>query len=96
MQVVRVGEPSEVVRHAELYLLLDPRSLPMFELGRPERDAQLGCAHGPDAAPCGDTRERGLPRAGAVTADEFDGDDRFVRYHRVYDAADQRLGPRGP
>ena len=33
VQVVRVGEPSEVVRGAELYLLLDPRSLPIFDLG---------------------------------------------------------------
>src|SRR3954462_6513521 len=33
VQVVRQGEPSEIVRHAELYLLTDPGSLSLFKLG---------------------------------------------------------------
>ena len=33
VQVVRPGEPSEIVRHAELYLLTDPGSLTLFKLG---------------------------------------------------------------
>src|SRR6476646_10100881 len=33
VQVVRPGEPSEIVRHAELYLLTDPASLSLFKLG---------------------------------------------------------------
>src|SRR5688500_19392690 len=32
VQVVRQGEPSEIVRHAELFLLTDPRSLVLFKL----------------------------------------------------------------
>ncbi|MEM8873138.1 MAG: sugar transferase [Planctomycetota bacterium] len=34
VQVVRQGEPSQIVRHAELYLLTDARSLPMFKLDK--------------------------------------------------------------
>src|SRR3954449_10892986 len=33
VQVVRQGEPSEIVKHAELYLLTDPGSLSLFKLG---------------------------------------------------------------
>ena len=90
VQVVRVGEPSEVVRHAELYLLLDPRSLPMFRLGDLS-EALNWVAPTVLTLRLRDTRERGY-RERAVTADAFAGDDRFVRYHRVYDAADERLG----
>ena len=32
IQVVRQGEPSEIVDHAELYLLTDPRSLVLFRM----------------------------------------------------------------
>src|SRR5450432_1110025 len=32
VQVVRQGEPSEIVKHAELYLLTDPRSLILFRM----------------------------------------------------------------
>ncbi len=32
VQVVRQGEPSEIVPHAELYMLTDPRSLPLFKM----------------------------------------------------------------
>src|SRR5690349_7933011 len=32
VQVVRQGEPSQIVSHAELYLLTDPRSLVLFRL----------------------------------------------------------------
>src|ERR1051325_6199163 len=34
VQVVRQGQPSEIVRHAELFLLTDPRSLVLFKIGR--------------------------------------------------------------
>src|SRR5215213_9281564 len=33
VQVVRQGEPSEIVKHAELYLLTDPSTLTLFKLG---------------------------------------------------------------
>src|SRR5215208_2609670 len=32
VQVVRQGEPSQIVSHAELFLLTDPRSLVIFKL----------------------------------------------------------------
>src|ERR671927_384067 len=32
VQVVRQGEPSEIVRHAELFLLTDPTTLTLFKL----------------------------------------------------------------
>ena len=32
MQVVRQGEPSEIVKHAELFLLTDPTTLTLFKL----------------------------------------------------------------
>src|SRR6187549_1600638 len=32
VQVVRQGEPSPIIRHAELYLLTEPRSLVLFKL----------------------------------------------------------------
>src|SRR5271154_6410966 len=32
IQVVRQGEPSEIVKHAELFLLMDPGSLTLFKL----------------------------------------------------------------
>ncbi|HUB25372.1 MAG TPA: hypothetical protein VL992_08070 [Tepidisphaeraceae bacterium] len=34
VQVVRQGEPSQIVSHAEVYLLTDPRSLVLFKLSR--------------------------------------------------------------
>src|SRR3954454_7480497 len=33
VQVVRQGEPSEIVKHAELYLLTDPGTMTLFKLG---------------------------------------------------------------
>lgn len=32
VQVVRQGEPSQIVKHAELFLLIDPRTLALFRL----------------------------------------------------------------
>ena len=85
VQVVRVGEPSEVVRHAELYLLVDPRSLPMFRLS--ELMETLNWVE-PTVLVLRlrDTRERGY-REHVVT--EADG--RFVRFRREYESSDERL-----
>src|SRR3954466_13686848 len=33
VQVVRQGEPSEIVKHAELYLLIENDALSLFKLG---------------------------------------------------------------
>ena len=130
VQVVRVGEPSSVVEHAELYLLLDPRSLPLFRLGgrvlevlewveptvlnlrlrdarergyreyvlteedeppRPHLD-RLNGRHGAN----GNGRLNGSPGPHGPAASSGGearppAADRFARYRRVYDSADERL-----
>jgi lipopolysaccharide/colanic/teichoic acid biosynthesis glycosyltransferase len=44
IQVVRQGEPSEIVRHAELFLLTDPRTMAIFRLTAiVEQISWLGC-----------------------------------------------------
>jgi lipopolysaccharide/colanic/teichoic acid biosynthesis glycosyltransferase len=86
IQVVRQGEPSEIVRDAELYLLIDPRSLVLFRLPRVieilnwiKPRVLFLRLH--------DDRERGY-RERVVTDDS----DRFVRFQRLYDStADLRL-----
>ena len=86
VQVVRLGEPSEVVRHAELYLLTDPRSLPLFRLG--EVMETLNWVE-PTVLilRLRDNRERGYRER--VICDESDG--RFIRFQRIYDSTDERL-----
>jgi lipopolysaccharide/colanic/teichoic acid biosynthesis glycosyltransferase len=83
VQVVRQGEPSQIIPHAELYLLTDPRSLCIFPLSRVidilnwiEPDVLFVRIH--------DLRERGY-REYLLT----DESDRFVRFQRVYDRADR-------
>src|SRR5438874_10279647 len=39
VQVVRQGEPSQIVKHAELFILTDPRLLTIFKLTQPIRPA---------------------------------------------------------
>lgn len=78
VQVVRQGEPSEIVKHAELYLLTDPRSLVLFRmisvidtLNWLKPQALFLRLH--------DGRERGY-REKVIT----DGENRFVRFQRLY------------
>jgi len=85
VQVVRQGEPSEIVSHAELFLLTDPRSLVLFKLSRVlealtwiEPQVMFIRLH--------DTRERGY-RERVVT----DQHGRFVRFQRLYNVVDPRL-----
>lgn len=85
IQVVRQGEPSEIVRHAELFLLTDPRTLTIFRLLTVIEqlswlDADLMLVR------LKDTRDRGY-REVAIT----DGRDRFVKFRREYGASDSRL-----
>ena len=83
VQVVRQGEPSQIVKHAELYLLTDPRSLPLFNLRRAMKVMQW-------VAPqvlfvrVHDTRDRGY-REHVMSGD----DDQFVGFRRIYDRADR-------
>jgi lipopolysaccharide/colanic/teichoic acid biosynthesis glycosyltransferase len=85
IQVVRQGEPSELVKHAELFLLTEPRTMTIFRLvAVVERlawlDADLMILRLSDA------RDRGY-RELAIT----DGDDRLIRFRREYGGSDPRL-----
>lgn len=82
IQVVRQGEPSEIVNHAELYLLTDPRSLVLFRMIKVisvlnwlKPQALFLRLH--------DRREKGY-REKVIT----DGNNRFVRFQRLYDGAE--------
>jgi lipopolysaccharide/colanic/teichoic acid biosynthesis glycosyltransferase len=86
VQVVRLGEPSEIVRHAELFLLLDPRSLPMFKLA--DVMDQLNWVE-PTVLTLRlrDMREHGYREQAVVE----EGSDRFVRFDRIYGGTDDRM-----
>ena len=81
VQVVRQGEPSEIVRHAELYLLTEPDALCLFKLG-PLMDALNWVKPQVLFVRLHDDRERAY-REHVVT----DAEGRFVRFQRFYDAA---------
>jgi len=82
VQVVRQGEPSEIIHHAELYLLTDPRSLVLFKmlsvidvLNWLKPQILFLRLH--------DRREKGY-REKVIT----DGNNRFVRFQRLYDGSE--------
>ena len=83
VQVVRQGEPSPIVRQAELFLLTEPKTLVLFKLQSVVMDA-LNWVH-PQVLflRLHDTRERTY-REQAVT-DQFD---RFLRFTRLYDMSE--------
>jgi lipopolysaccharide/colanic/teichoic acid biosynthesis glycosyltransferase len=78
VQVVRQGEPSEIVDGAELYLLIDARSMALFSLARP---IDIFCWAKPRLlyARLADRRETGY-RERAVVGE----DNRFIRFERLY------------
>jgi hypothetical protein len=85
IQVVRQGEPSQIVKDAELFLLTSARTLAIFRIGRLvdqiswiEPDLLFVRLH--------QTRERGYREM--VVTDEHG---RFVRFDRQYSAADLRI-----
>jgi lipopolysaccharide/colanic/teichoic acid biosynthesis glycosyltransferase len=82
VQVVRQGEPSQIIRSAELFLLIDPRSLVTFRLS--DVIEVLNWIN-PQVLflRLHDTRERGY-REKIVT----DANDQFVRCQRLYDASE--------
>ncbi|MFA9478192.1 sugar transferase [Phycisphaerales bacterium AB-hyl4] len=86
VQVVRVGEPSEIVEDAELFLLMAPRLLANFALGPLVEELSW---LKPDAlwVRIQDQRESGYHER-AVT----DEAGRFVAFERDYGGADSRLG----
>src|SRR5262245_1641523 len=83
VQVVRQGEPSQIVSHAELFLLTDPRSLVIFKLA-PVMEILNWIEPTVLFIRLHDTRERGY-RERVVT----DQADRFVRFQRIYESADR-------
>ena len=83
VQVVRQGEPSQIVKHAELFLLTDPRSLTIFKLA-PVMEVLNWIQPQVLFIRLHDIRERGY-REKVVT----DNADRFVRFQRLYESADR-------
>lgn len=83
VQVVRQGEPSPIVRHAELFLLTDPRSLALFKLA-PVMDVLNWVNPQVLFLRLHDTREKTYRER--VVTDEAD---RFVRFERIYDVSSQ-------
>jgi lipopolysaccharide/colanic/teichoic acid biosynthesis glycosyltransferase len=79
VQVVRQGEPSQIVKHAELFLLTDPRSLPVFKLA-PIMEVLNWIEPQVLFIRLHDTRERGY-REKVLT----DPTDRFVKFERHYE-----------
>jgi lipopolysaccharide/colanic/teichoic acid biosynthesis glycosyltransferase len=83
VQVVRQGEPSQIVSHAELFLLTDPRSLVIFKLA-PVMEILNWIEPMVLFIRLHDTRERGYRER--VVTDAADG---FVRFQRIYESADR-------
>lgn len=81
VQVVRQGEPSEIVRHAELYLLIENDAISLFKLA-PLMDALNWVKPQVLFVRLHDARERTY-REHVV----LDDHGKFVRFQRVYNAA---------
>src|SRR5665213_2126456 len=80
VQVVAQGEPSEIIRHAELYLLVDPGTLALFQLA-PLMESLNWIKPQVLFIRLHDSRDRGYREN--IVLDEAD---RFVRFQRIYDA----------
>lgn len=80
VQVVRLGEPSEIIRHAELFLLTDAGSLTLFSLTH-LMNALNWIKPQVLFVRLHDAHDRGY-RENIVT----DGSERFVRFQRRYNA----------
>lgn len=86
VQVVRQGEPSELVEDAELFLLTDPHSLSIFRLGQLV-DTLSWLKPKVLFVRLHNTHEQGYSER-VIT----DKSDRFLRFERVYSSPDWRLG----
>src|SRR3954467_3496158 len=85
VQVVRQGEKSLIVKHAELFLLTEPRSLVLFKLA-PLMEVLNWVNPQVLFVRLHDTREEAY-REQVVT----DANDRFVRFQRLYDESSDHL-----
>ena len=79
VQVVAQGEPSEIIPHAELYLLVDPGTYALFKL-TPLMETLNWIKPQVLFVRLHDSRERGY-RENVI----LDAADRFVRFQRIYD-----------
>lgn len=85
VQVVRQGEPSAIVRHAELFLLTAPRSLVLFKLSR--LVDQLSWLK----PTLFSVRLHELRDHGYREMVETDETGKFLRFNRIYGGSDSRL-----
>lgn len=85
VQVVRQGEPSEIVHNAELFLLTDARTLAIFKLIRVV-DVLSWLKPELLYVRLRDGRELGYQERAIV-----DANDRFVRFQRMYRRGDAKL-----
>lgn len=83
VQVVRQGEPSPIVRDAELFLLTEQRTLVLFKIESMVMDSLNWVNPQVLFLRLHDTRERAYREE--VVTDEFD---RFVRFTRLYESSD--------
>jgi lipopolysaccharide/colanic/teichoic acid biosynthesis glycosyltransferase len=83
VQVVRQGEPSPIVNHAELFLLTEPKTLVLFKMQSVVMDVLNWVNPQVLFLRVKDTREHSYREQ--VVTDEFD---RFVRFNRVYDTSE--------
>lgn len=81
VQVVRQGEPSEIITHAELFLLTENDALTLFKLG-PLMEALNWIQPDVLFVRLHDARERGY-RENVVT----DASGKFIRFQRLYDTS---------
>src|SRR5438309_10205345 len=80
VQVVRQGEPSPIVKHAELFLLTEPKSLVLFKLQSDVMDVLNWVNPQVLFLRLHDARERAYREE--VVTDEYD---RFIKFTRQYD-----------
>jgi lipopolysaccharide/colanic/teichoic acid biosynthesis glycosyltransferase len=83
VQVVRQGEPSPIIKHAELFLLTEPKTLVLFRLQSVVMDALNWVNPQVLFLRIRDTREHSYREE--VITDEYD---RFQRFSRVYDTSE--------
>jgi lipopolysaccharide/colanic/teichoic acid biosynthesis glycosyltransferase len=86
VQLVRCGEPTPLVEHAELFLLLDHHTLTIFRLASILDDVSW---LNPDLIVVRVMDRSRQPYHERVVSD---AQGRFVRFQRVYDAAQVRVG----
>ena len=85
VQVVRQGQRSQIVQHAELFLLTDPRSLVTFKIGHLVDQLAWLC---PELMV---VRLRATRQHGYRERIATDGAGGFVRFERLYGASDTRM-----